>query len=313
MRDARGVGMAPVHIRFGGYQPPASVHSRAAEVLGETLARRLGDRLRFDLDGNIVAAGHKAAELLTMVEGGELTMCYFSTSYLAARVPEFGLLDLPFTIDSRDHAYRVLDGPLGPLLAERLRAATGFRLLGLWDNGFRHLSNAVRPIRSPADCAGLRIRTLFSELHGRVFGLLGFEPVALDVKDLVAAVRSGAIDAQDNPLTNIYNFGIHEHHRHITLSRHFFGAAALLCNGAAYDAWPEAVRLAVVQAVAEATAAQRRFAAAEDDDVLAKLAGPGNDVISLSDGERARFAAAVAPLVDEQRRAFGSKLFGYLQ
>ncbi len=305
--------MSPVHIRFGGYQPPASVHSRAVHVFGEALARRLGDRLRFDLDGDIVAAGHKAADLLTMVEGGALTMCYFSTSYLAARVPEFGLLDLPFTINDRDHAYRVLDGPLGRRLADRLRAATGYRLLGLWDNGFRHLSNAVRPIRTPADCAGLRIRTLFSELHGRVFALLGFEPVALDVKDLVAAVRSGAIDAQDNPLTNIYNFGIHEHHRHITLSRHFFGAAALLCHDASHASWPGAVRRAVAQAAAEATVAQRRFAAAEDDEVLAKLAGPRNDVIRLSDGERARFAAAVAPLVDEQRRAFGSELFGYLQ
>ena len=305
--------MAPVHIRFGGYQPPASVHSRAAEVFGEALARRLGDRLRFDLDGDIVAAGHKAAELLTMVEDGALTMCYFSTSYLAARVPEFGLLDLPFTINDRDHAYRVLDGPLARRLAEKLRAATGYRLLGLWDNGFRHLSNAVRPIRTPADCAGLRIRTLFSELHGRAFALLGFEPVALDVKDLVAGVRSGAIDAQDNPLTNIYNFGIHEHHRHITLTRHFFGAAALLCHDASYASWPDAVRRAVRQAAAEATVAQRRFAAAEDDEVLAKLAGPRNDIISLSDGERALFAAAVAPLVDEQRRAFGSELFGYLQ
>jgi TRAP-type C4-dicarboxylate transport system substrate-binding protein len=81
--------MAPVHIRFGGYQPPASVHSKAAEVFKQALVGHLGERVQFDLDGNIVAAGHPAADLLTMVESGTLTMCYFSASYLASRVPEF--------------------------------------------------------------------------------------------------------------------------------------------------------------------------------------------------------------------------------
>ncbi len=81
------VGRPPLHIRFGGYQPPASVHSRGAAVLGQALAARLGAAVRFELDGDVVAAGRPATELLARVERGELTMCYFSTSYLAARVP----------------------------------------------------------------------------------------------------------------------------------------------------------------------------------------------------------------------------------
>ena len=111
---------------------------------------------------------------------------------------------------------------LGYLLAE----STGYRLLGFWDNGFRHLSTSQRPIAEPGDCAGMTIRTLFSDLHQKVFAALGFEPVALDVKDLLEGVRSGRIVAQENPLTNTYNFEIFRHHRYITLSAHFFGAAA---------------------------------------------------------------------------------------
>jgi TRAP-type C4-dicarboxylate transport system substrate-binding protein len=305
--------MSPaVAVRFGGYQPPASVHSRAAAALGRALAARLGDAVRFEVDGDVVAAGRPASDLLALVERGELTMCYFSTSYLARRVPELDLLDLPFVLDRRERAYALLDGGLGSLLAERVAAATGFRVLGYWDNGFRHITNRVRPIRTPADCRGLRIRTLVSDLHQAVFARLGFEPVALDVKDFLAAVRAGTVDAQDNSLTNVYNFEIYRHHRYLTLTGHFFAVAFLLCHAASHRGWPEEVRRAVDEAAREATAAQRAMAAAEDGEVLAKLEPAGTDVVRLTDAARAAFADAVAPVVAQLRDRLGARLFDHL-
>ena len=304
--------MADFEVTFGGYQPPTSIHNRAAEVFGSALTSRLGDVVRFELTGNVIDAGHKAGDLLTMVESGTLGLCYFSTSYLAERVPEFALLDLPFTIEDRQTAYAILDGALGRTLTERLHASSGYRVLGYWDNGFRHITNRRHAILSPADCEGLTIRTLFSDMHARAFRLLGFEPVALDVRDLLAAVAAGQIDAQENPLTNIYNFGIHEHHRYITLSSHFFGAAALLCNNDRFESWPSAVRDGVLMAAAEATRAQRAFAAEEDSRVLTRLAETSNEVVTLSDAERSAFIDAVAPLTDEQRQKFGDRLFRHL-
>ncbi|ETX02135.1 MAG: hypothetical protein ETSY2_36150 [Candidatus Entotheonella gemina] len=305
--------MQSINIRFGGYQPPTSVHNKAAEIFGHTLTASLGHAIAFNLDGNIIASGHQAVDLLRLVENGELTMCYFSASYLAERIPAFALLDLPFVLTNRPMAYAVLDGPLGQHLAEELAAYTGFRLLGWWDNGFRHLSNRVRPIERPADCQGLRIRTLMSDLHQEVFRLLGFEPVALDVKDLLASVQAGTIDAQENPLTNIYNFGIHEHHRYITLSSHFFGAAVLLCHQDSYEAWPTDIQQTVTTAAAEATQAQRRFAAAEDHDILARLDPSQNEITQLTEAARAEFTQCLAPLVNEQRARFGDHLFRHLQ
>ena len=301
--------MAEHKITFGGYQPPASIHNRAAEIFGATLLEELGDSVDFTLTGNIIEQGHKAADLLTMVESGDLSMCYFSTSYLADRVPEFALLDLPFVIEDRAQAYRILDSALGTLLAERLAAVSGFQVLGFWDNGFRHFSNRKHPIRTPADCEGLTLRTLFSDLHAEVFRLLGFEPIALDVKDLLTAAASGAVDAQENPLTNTFNFGLHEHHPYITLSSHFFGAAALLCNRQQFESWQAPVRDAVREAVAKATLAQRQFAADEDVTVLKKLVAAGIDIVSLTAEERNAFVATVAPVVEEQRRKFGDDLF----
>jgi len=299
---------APILIRCGGYQPPASIHNRAAEVLGKGLAARLGDAVRFELEGNVVARGANAADLLDWVRSGRIEMCYFSASYLAEAVPEIGVLDLPFVVARREQAYAALDGALGARLAERLAAACGYRVLGWFDNGFRHWSNRTRPIHAPADCRGLRIRTLFSAIHQEVFSALGFEPVPLDVKDLLAAVHAGTIDAQDNPLTNIYNFAIHEHHRHITLSAHFWGAAALLCNAAAFAGWPREVRDAVVAAAAEATQQQRGMAATEDRDALAKLEAAGCEIVTLTGAERAAFVDALAPVVARHRAALAPEL-----
>lgn len=301
-----------IDIRFGGYQPPASVHTRAAEVFGRALTSRLRQAVRFRLDGNILTSGHKAIDLLRLIEGGTLTMGYFSASYLAERVPECALLDLPFLLTERGRAHAVLDGACGQLLADRLRATTGFEMLGFWDNGFRHISNAIRPIHTPADCQGLRIRTQASAMHGEVFKLLGFEPVVLDVGELVAGVRSGTVAAQENPLTTFYHFGLHTYHRHLTLTGHFFGTAVLLCHRASYAAWPGEVRRAVQEAAAEATAAQRRFAAAADDDVLGRLPPTEYHIVRLTDAERALFVEAVQPLLERQRHIFGDRLFGYL-
>lgn len=304
--------MSTIEIRFGGYQPPASIHNKAARTFGDVLDEALGDAVRFTLDGNIVASGYKAADLLQLVESGTLDLCYFSTSYLTGRVPELGIFDVPFSVDDRRRAYQAMDGALGRALAAQVAAQTGFRLLGLWDNGFRHISNRLRPIREPADCRGMTIRTLFSDLHAQVFRLLGFEPVALDVGDMVSGIEKGEIDAQENPLTNFYNFGIHRHHPHITLTGHFFGVAGLYCSAENYERWPSDVRHAVERAARHATAEQRRLAAAEDTAVTSKLEETDVRIVRLTESERAAFVRAVEPVVDQQRTALGPDLFNLL-
>jgi len=186
-------------------------------------------------------------------------------------------------------------------------------VLGLWDNGFRHLTNRVRPIRTPADCRGLRIRTQTSALHGEVFKALGFEPIAADIKRFVAEIGGDSFDAHDNPLTNIYTFGVHRYHRHLTLTSHFFGATFLIANAREYASWPAEVRAAVDEAAPQAIALQRRLAASEDADVLAKLRPDENEVVHLTAAEHAAFVAAVEPVLSKHRAALDPKLFASLE
>lgn len=306
--------MSEIEINLGGYQPPTSVHNRAAVVFGEELKARLGDRVDYTLDGNMPeSSGIRAIDLLEKVESGDLTMCYFASSYLAERVPEVAIFDLPFVVESREKAYAALDGELGALLKKKFLADTGFRVLAFFDNGFRHFTNGVKPIRTPADCEGLKLRTMNSELHQEVFKKLGFETKFVDVADLVEAAKSGEIDAQENPLTNTYRFGTHHYHRHITLSGHFFGMAMLLCNNEMFESWPQDVRRAVTEAAAVATEAQRKFAGAEDAEVLANLKPEQNDVVHLSEAEVEAFRSVVAPILEKHQQKLGEEIFALVR
>lgn len=304
--------MAEFDIRFSGYQGPLSVHNRAVGVFAESLTAALGDRVAFEHVLNVTEHGRKAADLLDMVATGETTLCYFSSSYLADKVPEIALFDLPFLIRDRAQGHAMLDGPLGQLIMDKMAEAADFRIVAWWDNGFRHFSNGVRPIRTPDDCKGLKIRTLFSDLQQESFAAMGFEPVPLDVAELPGACADGTVDAQENPLTNTFNFAIHEHHPWITRSGHFFGPCVVLAHKATWDASPDDVREAVENALAAATPAQRGFAAGDDEEIAAKLLDAGNELIDLTEDERAAFVAAVAPVVERSLAGFRDELFEYL-
>ena len=305
--------MDKIKISLGGYQPPASVHNRAAEILGRELQSRLKEAVSYTMDGNVVMTqGINAIDLLDLVENGDLTLCYFASSYLADRIPEIGIFDLPFVVESREKAYAALDGALGDLLKKRFLEETGFRILEFWDNGFRHFSNGVRPIRTPADCAGLKIRSMNSDLHQAFFRRLGFDPAFVDIRDLVAVVENGTIDAQENPLTNTYNFGTHKHHRFITLSGHFFGVVLLLTQNDTFTGWPEHVKSAVIESVNVATKAQRGFAATEDADIMAALDSLNNEIVHLTELERDAFRDTVVPLLAAQRNVLGDALFDFV-
>jgi TRAP-type C4-dicarboxylate transport system substrate-binding protein len=279
-----------LEIRFGGYQEPASIHNRAAAHFGERLTRALGERVGFELIGSILKLGRPSGDLVPMVERGELSFCYMSTVRFSRAAPDLQLLELPFLVKDRGTVFRALDGESGERAAGHVAARTPCRLLGYWDNGFRHLSNRLRPIRRPDDCRGIRIRTQMSDLHGEVFRALGFEPIASDVKEFVEQIGGDR-----------------------TLSGHFWGASALVCNAGHYQSWPAEVRAAVDVAARAATAYQRQLAAAEDEEIMAKLDPATNDVIRLTDGEREAFIRAVQPVVEKYRTQLDARLFAYLE
>lgn len=284
-------------LRMAGYQDENSVHTRALRELDNQLDSKL---FASAITANITTSGKRAADLLSLTATGDLEICYFAASYLSHVVPEIQLWDLPFLISDRSDGYDLFDGALGEEIRSKLEADGHYRVLGCWDNGFRHLTSSMKPIRSRADCEGQRIRTMGNApQHDRIFSAMGFTPVPLDVRELMPAILSGAVAAQENPLTNIWNFGIHEQHRWITLTGHLFGPSLLLCNGRFYDQLNEQQRENLDNAVTMATTAQRKYAAADDESITIRLAETNTEVITLNSAQIDTFRQAVEPLVEE--------------
>jgi TRAP-type C4-dicarboxylate transport system substrate-binding protein len=285
-------------IRIGGYQSSASIHTRAMYVAVDAIRQGAGHP-PVEFIENVASGGGKAGDLLAMVETGAMDIAYFSSSYLTDRVPALGVLDLPFKFTNRSTMLAALNGRLGEMLSDAVRAATRYDVLGFWDNGLRHISNRSHPIRSPADCAGLTIRTLDSPMHQRVFAHLGLKPTFIDAAKLKDAVASGSVDAQENPLTNIVNFDVHLHHPFVSLTGHFFGVALVLVNRSHFEAWPKELQQSVRQAVSGATTVQLRLAAEEDERCLALLVTQGVKILSTTNGlDRRAFVDAMEGLAE---------------
>ena len=218
------------------------------------------------------------------------------------------MLDLPFLFARPAEAHDLLDGELGSALAAELEAASSYRVLGFWDNGMRHVSNRLRPVRRPADMAGMRIRLQPNAWHERLFRALGAEPVLVDLQEAIALIESGGVDAQENPLANTLTYGVGAHHRHLTLTGHLYGARGVFAHAPTFDAWPAEVQEAVRASVREAVAQQRSQAGAAEVDARRKLQAQGVQIVELDEAARAAFRALAAPVLDAFRAQHGERL-----
>jgi tripartite ATP-independent transporter DctP family solute receptor len=302
----------PIAIRMGGYGPPTTSFSRALKLIGDTLTAQFGDRIDVKYVWNIMDFGYKAEDILWLVEDGILTLGYQSSSYLTDRVPELGFVDLPFLFSERDRARAAIDGALGRTLAERIEARVNYRILGWFENGFRHISNRLRPIHTPADLKGMRIRVLPSEVQARTFELLGAVPVRCDLTEAIAGIKAGTLDAQENPFANTVTYGVHKFHRFHTVTNHFYISRPIFLHRSAYDAWPADLQQAMREAVSKAVAFQRGLAVEEDRESRAAIEAAGCEIGALTADEHAQFRAAVTPLLTEARGVYGSDMFGMI-
>lgn len=295
-----------MRVVLGGYQGALSVHTRALRELAAGLkAGGYATEVRADA----TAGGGTARSLFDAAEAGTgPQLCYLASGYLTARVPALDLLDLPFRVADRGRALAALDGAVGEALAGEVARRTGFRVLAFWDNGFRHLSNRARPIRTPADGAGLVVRTLDSRIYQDALRAMGFTPVVTDVRDLREALASGRVDAQENPLTNLLLFELWRYHPYVSLTGHLFGIALLVANAAWFDRLAPAGAAALRSAVARATRVQREMAAAEDAVALASLESLGVAVLRADEVDRTAFNKSCAALVAHEAERFDPAL-----
>ena len=284
-------------IRVGGYAPQGSAHSRALDHFVEALAAVTDHPV--EVMYNVMDAGRPATDLFDMVANGDLTLCYFSTSYLGNQVPALNALEVPFLFADLAQAHTALDGDFGAALTTATEAATPFEVLGYWDNGFRHFTNRLREVRSPADVAGMRVRLQPNAVHEALIRSWGGEPVPAELSDGIAMIASGQVDAQENPLANSAAYGVD--HRHITMTGHLYGARGLYANRSQMSTLGTDIATAVRSAARAAIDFQRQAAADYEAELRSRFEGEGRAVIDLDPKERQTFADAASDVIAAAR------------
>jgi TRAP-type transport system periplasmic protein len=288
-------GRRPIRIIMGGYGPASTGFSLALKKVGDRLASKFGDQVDIKYVYNILDLGYRADDIIWLVESGVLT----------DRIPAVGVVDLPFLFSDQVRARAAMDGTLGHALTTRIEAATDFRIIGYFENGFRHISNRVRPIHVPSDMKGLTIRVLPSKIQERTFQLLGAEPRIMDLTEALAAIKAGKLDAQENPFSNTVTYGVHAFHRFHTETNHFYISRPIFVHRPSMDGWPKPIQDELRAAVHDAVAFQRDLHVKEEEDAAAAIKKEGGEIVELTADQHKAFVSAVSPIYDEARNQFG--------
>ena len=254
------------NLIIAGYQGSDSIHTKSVEYFIDELSSDFITNFIMDITND----GDKASSLIEKTQQGEIHASYLLSSYFEKILPEIQILDLPYLFNNRNEAYKSLRSDLFNYIDNKLKNKN-LKLLGFWDNGIRHISSKIKLIKNLSDCKGQLIRTTPSPLHIEIFRKLGFIPKPLDVRDFKLAVEKNDIDAQENPLTNYWNFGVYKKQEFVSLTSHIFGFCLFVINDDYFNKLSDLNKKFLINKSKETTKFQRRLAISEDDILIKKI------------------------------------------
>ncbi len=240
-------------------------------------------------------------EMLEGLRLGTLEM-HVPSSVLHSVAPEFGIFDLPFLVEDRGHFQRIVASDIGKDLEELLQREHGLTLLAYWENGFRVITNNVRPVVTPADLEGIRLRTPKDPERVRLFETLGASPASMSFGEVFSALRQGVVDGQENPLAQLTAARLHEVQRYLSVSNHVYTPAYPVMRTAWFESLPEDLQAGLRQAALETGDWLREFLASEDTRLLASLEGQ----VAVNEVDLPAFATAAAPVFEHYETRFGT-------
>lgn len=275
-------------LTLGHAQSADHPRARASRHFAEAVKTRSGGHLTVEVLGG-ASFGDDVA-MLTALKDGSLDISANSQGPISAYVPEINAFGLPFLFDRPERALRLLDGPLGDQLAQRM-ADAGFILLGFWDNGIRHFSNSVRPLLKPADFTGLKIRTPADPVTTDIVRALGARPVEIRFAALYQTLQRRAADGQENPLTNFRSAKLQEVQPYLSLTAHKYEITPFVMSLRTWNTLSVADRNIIRAAADEATAQQRAMARRGEEEAQQALVASG---IQISRVNRTPFVEATS-------------------
>lgn len=293
---------AQTALKLGYSLAPTSHYGVGATAMGEEL-ERLSDG-KFTIEQFPANALGGEREMVEGAQIGTVDLVVTSTGPVGNFVPDTLLTDIPFLFRDYDHAHAVLDGPIGQAILDQF---PDHGLVGLaWgENGFRNLTNSVRPIRTPEDSRGLKVRTMENQVHMQAFEQLGVLPTPMAFPELFTALQQGTVDGQENPIGVILSANFSQVQKHLSLTQHVYSPALIIMSPSVWDGLSEEEQGWFKEAAAAGAAAMRAKAREDADNGVAQLQAQGMEVVE--DVDRAAFEEALQPVFAKFAERFGQE------
>jgi tripartite ATP-independent transporter DctP family solute receptor len=291
---------------------PPTPWGQAGKIWADLVRERTAGRINMKLyPGVSLIQGDQTREFSALRQG-VIDMAVGSTINWSPQVKELNLFSLPFLMPDYAAIDALTQGPVGKRVFDTLTKA-GVQPLAWGENGFREVTNSKRPIKSPADLKGMKIRVVGSPIFSDMFTALGANPTQMSWADAQPALSSGAVDGQENPL---FLFTVLKMHtvgqKFVTTWGYVADPLVFVVNKEVFASWTPAdqaiVRQAAIDAGKQEIALARKGLVEDGKPVLKDIAGMGVTVTNLSPAEREAFIKATRPVYDKWKTTVGADL-----
>jgi tripartite ATP-independent transporter DctP family solute receptor len=275
----------------------------AATKFKELVAERSDGKITVEIFPNATLGDERT--LLEGMQIGTVDMGVITNGPVSNFLEEMAVFELPFLFPSPEAAYKVLDGEIGQELLDRL-SEVNLKGLAYAERGFRNLTNSKRPINSPADLSGLRVRVMENPVYIDSFRQLGADAIPMAWTEALTAMQQGTIDGQENPVGVVYSFKLNETQTNMTMTRHTYAPAIFVMGMPKWNELSEETQQIVRQAAQEAAEYERALNARLEGEQLQALKDAGMTVVENAD--LSAFSAAVQPVYEKYGEKFGDYL-----
>jgi tripartite ATP-independent transporter DctP family solute receptor len=283
---------AQTEIKFGHVGEPGSLFAASAEEFAKRANAKLGSKAKVVVYGSSQLGGDK--ELLQKLKLGTVDIALPST-VMSSEADLFGVFEMPYLVKDRKHMQRIEKEVFWKTLAPAAEAR-GLKVLAVWENGYRHITNSKRPINKPADLQGIKLRVPEGKWRVKMFQTYGANPSPMKFSEVFTALQTGVMDGQENPFTQIYSAKFQEVQKFLSLTGHVYTPAYATVGAKKWAGLPADVRKTLESVAQETQAFVYDTAAKAEEDLLAKLKSGG---MQVNTPDKNAFVAASKPVYEE--------------
>ncbi|TAK42138.1 MAG: TRAP transporter substrate-binding protein [Betaproteobacteria bacterium] len=283
---------AQTEIKFGHVGNPGSLFAASAEEFARRANAKLGNKAKVVVYGSSQLGGDK--ELLQKLKLGTVDIALPST-VMSSEADLFGVFEMPYLVKDRNHMKRIESEVFWKTLAPAVEAK-GLKIIAVWENGYRHITNNRRPINTPEDLKGIKLRVPEGKWRVKMFQTYGANPSPMKFSEVFTALQTGVMDGQENPFTQIFSAKFQEVQKYLTLTGHVYTPAYATVGAKRWASLPADVRGALEAAARETQDFVYAKAAKDDEDLLGKIKAAG---VQVNTPNKDAFVAASKPVYDE--------------